>query len=90
MSTIYNATVDEVEVLRKLSGPDLTVRELRVVRWAILDGQELTPRRIGETYRLVAEPFSAQTQLAPFYLADRLPSAPDLTRLFDLGATATP
>jgi hypothetical protein len=79
-----------VEVVRTLSGPPLSGRELRVARWAILDGQVVAARRVGETFRLVLEPFAAQPQLEPYYLADRLPRAPELPLLFDLGASAAP
>jgi hypothetical protein len=82
--------VDEVEVVRSISGPPLAQPGLRVARWAILDGQIVPSRRVGETFRLVVEPFAAQPQLEPYYLADRLPRAPELPLLFDLGATAAP
>jgi hypothetical protein len=82
--------VDEVELVRTLSGPDPGARTLRIARWAIVDGQTLAPRRIGESFRLVVEPFAAQPQLASNFLADRLPAAPDLPLLFDLGASAAP
>jgi hypothetical protein len=82
--------VDEVELLRTISGPAPGARELRVARWAIVDGQTLPPRRVGESYRLVVEPFSSQPQLASYFLADRLPAAPSLPLLFDLGASAAP
>ncbi len=82
--------VDELEVLRQISGPPLAGNRIRVARWAILDNQVLAPPRVGEDVRLVLEPFAAQPQLEPFFLADRLPSSPGLPLFFDLGATAAP
>ena len=80
--------VDELEVVRQISGPPIAAPRIRVARWAILDGQMLAPPRVGEVRRLVVEPFAAQPQLEPFYLADRLPAASGHPLYFDLGATA--
>lgn len=82
--------VDEVEVVRQLSGPPIAASRLRVARWGILDGQTLVPPQAGGTYRLVLEPFASQPQLTPHYLADKLPPGSDLTKYFDLGASAAP
>ncbi len=86
--------VDELEVTRQISGPSLesgpqaTARRIRVVRWAILDGELLAAPAVGDLRRLVLEPFVAQPQLESFFLADRLPPAALLPLFFDLGATA--
>ncbi len=80
--------VDELEVVRQISGPPVAAPRIRVARWAILDGQMLAPPRVGEVRRLVVEPFAAQPQLEPFYLADRLPAASGHPLYFDLGATS--
>ncbi|MEO7793869.1 MAG: LamG-like jellyroll fold domain-containing protein, partial [Thermoanaerobaculia bacterium] len=81
--------VDEVEVVRQHAGPAVGVPRLRVVRWGILDRQTVPAAANGVTYRLVLEPFSAQPQLEPFFLADRLPASTGLPIFFDLGASAT-
>jgi hypothetical protein len=80
--------VDELEIVRQISGPPIAAPRIRVARWAILDGQRLAPPRVGEVGRRVVEPFAAQPQLEPFYLADRLPAASGHPLYFDLGATA--
>ncbi len=72
----------------QISGPPVAAPRIRVARWAILDGQMLAPPRVGEVRRLVVEPFAAQPQLEPFYLADRLPAASGHPLYFDLGATS--
>ncbi len=82
--------LDELEVLRQISGPPLAGTRIRVARWAILDTQVIAAPKAGESYRLVLEPFAAQPQLEQFFLADRLPSSPGLPLFFDLGATAAP
>ena len=80
--------VDELEIVRQISGPPIAAPRIRVARWAILDGQMLAPPRVGEVRRLVVEPFAAQPQLEPHYLADRLPAASGHPLYFDLGATS--
>lgn len=88
--------VDELEVVRQISGPPLAsgpaaaAQRIRVVRWAILDGQEIAAPAAGESRRLVLEPFAAQPQLESFYLANRLPAGTGMELYFDLGATAAP
>lgn len=82
--------VDEFEVVRQISGPPVAKPRIRVARWAILDGQVLTPPRLGEVSRRVVEPFSEQPQLEPFFLADRLPAEAEMPLYFDLGSSAAP
>lgn len=62
-------------------------QRLRVVRWAILDGQPIPAPAAGASHRLVLEPFAAQPQLESFFLADRLPARAGQALYFDLGAT---
>ncbi len=81
--------VDELEVVRQLSGPPVAAQRIRVARWAILDNQVLAPPPTGEVRtRLVLEPFAAQPQLEQFFLGDHLPPATGVPLYFDLGATA--
>ncbi len=80
--------VDELEVVRQLSGPPVAAERIRVARWAILDNQMLTPPPTGEVYALVLEPFAEQPQLEQFFLGDELPPAKGVPLFFDLGATA--
>ena len=91
--------VDEFEIVRQLIGPPPGTRaagtpapgeRIRVVRWAILDGQTLSAPTAGTTVRRTLEPFAAQPQLESYYLADRLPPQTGGTLYFDLGATAVP
>ncbi len=91
--------VDEFEIVRQLIGPPPGTRaagtpapgeRIRVVRWAILDGQTLSAPTAGTTVRRTLEPFAAQPQLESYYLADRLPPQTGGTLYFDLGATAAP
>ena len=88
--------VDELEVVRQLSGPPLApapapgLPRIRVARWGILDGQAVTAPATGAARRLVLEPFATQPQLQSFYLSDRLPKTAAQTLYFDLGAAAAP
>ncbi len=82
--------VDELEVVRQLSGPPVGGQRIRVARWAILDNQVLAPPTTGEVYALVLEPFAAQPQLEQFFLGDELPPGTGLPLFFDLGAAAGP
>lgn len=81
--------VDELEIVRQLAGPAIGPR-IRVVRWAILDGETIPAPPAGDLRRLVLEPFAAQPQLESFFLADRLPKSAGTPLFFDLGATAAP
>ncbi len=80
--------VDELEVVRQLSGPPLAATRIRVARWAILDNQVLASPPTGKVYALVLEPFAAQPQLEQFFLGDQLPPATGVPLYFDLGASA--
>jgi hypothetical protein len=82
--------VDELEVVRQIAGPPIAGGTIRVARWAILDGQVLAAPAAGALRRVVVEPFSAQPQLEPFFVSDRLPVKPGTKLYFDLGATASP
>ncbi|MEO8195390.1 MAG: LamG-like jellyroll fold domain-containing protein [Thermoanaerobaculia bacterium] len=88
--------VDEYEVVKRLAGPPMAagaaaaVRRIRVVRWAILDGQQIQAPAAGASRRLILEPFAVQPQLESFFLGDRLPANAGLALYFDLGATADP
>ena len=82
--------VDEYEIVRQLAGAHITSSRVRVARWAILDDQAIAGPRTGDTARLVLEPFAAQPQLEPHFVADRLPPTAGLPLYFDLGATAGP
>ncbi len=91
--------VDEFEVVRPLASPPTATpasgtpaagERIRVVRWAILDGQTLAAPTLGATVRRVLEPFAAQPQLESYFLADRLPPQTGGALYFDLGATAAP
>jgi hypothetical protein len=78
--------VDEIEVVRQLAGEPVAVARLRRVRWAILDGRPLPAPAVGAVELLVLEPFAAQPQLEPYFLADALDS--DAPLWFDLGGSA--
>lgn len=80
--------VDELEVVRQLSGPPVAGQRIRVARWAILDNQILASPPTGEVYALVLEPFAAQPQLEQYFLGDHLPPASGVPLYFDLGASA--
>jgi hypothetical protein len=80
--------VDEIEIVNRISGPATPGPRLRRVRWAILDGTTLPAPRAGETLRLVLEPFAAQPQLEPCFLADAIGGEAPLW--FDLGGTVAP
>lgn len=81
--------VDELAIVRQLAGPAAGPR-IRVVRWAILDGETIPAPPSGDLRRLVLEPFAEQPQLESFFLADRLPKSAGTPLFFDLGATAAP
>jgi hypothetical protein len=79
--------VDELEIVRQLAGPPLKAQKLRRVRWAILDGRTLATPQAGGVTRLVLEPFAAQPQLEPYFVADDLGGAPG-ELWFDLSGSA--
>ncbi len=82
--------VDSWEVVRTLQGELPAGTRLRVARWAILDGRAVANRPAGETVRMTLEPFAAQPQLEPYYLADTLAEGDDGPLWFDLGGAAEP
>jgi len=82
--------VDSWEVVRTLEGELPSGTRLRVARWAILDGRAVATRPAGEPVRMTLEPFAAQPQLEPYYLADTLAEADDGPLWFDLGGAAEP
>ncbi len=82
--------VDSWQVVRTLQGAVPAGARLRVARWAILDGRAVASRPAGETVRMTLEPFAAQPQLEPYYLADTLAEGDDGPLWFDLGGAAEP
>ena len=74
--------VDEYQVQRVLTG-DYAPSVIRVVRWAIINGEVLPPP--GGIRRLFLEKFSAQSQLQSIYLSDTLNENFALDLYFDLG-----
>ncbi len=67
--------VHEYSVLKHLAGPPVRPgRRIRVVEWALLDGQAqpATRRKPGQERDLTLEPFEAQSQLKALYVSDTL------------------
>lgn len=68
--------VHEYAVVKHLSGPAVRPgQKIRVVEWALLDGQAQAAarRKPGRERQLLLEPFDAQSQLEALYVSDTLP-----------------
>jgi hypothetical protein len=68
--------VFEYEVVRIVEG-EHERSVVRVADWAIADGERVEVLPVGESTRLVLEPFAEQPQLESVYLSDTLAAAAD-------------
>jgi hypothetical protein len=65
--------VHEYQVLEHLAGPQPNAQRIRVVDWAMLDGDKQRGAKPGgKPTAMTVEPFDAQPQLKSLYMADTL------------------